>query len=1009
MNDDTAAQLSQLNTIWELVEQDASFFLQIVPGILPIATRSELPIRQWVADFLALTFTTPNLSIDNKEKLGLQCLDTLINFIQFDDTVILKSIIRCCCAVYPIIFRYVSAQQNQSVWNQITQIKSRIFQLWDSKNRGIRIACIKFIQTIIQTQTLGTKDPRLINKSDISLNLIMPTHPFLNSHDLEAEAKGFLDRLIENMDPLIITATLNCLIVLAKHRTDINTQIINGILSFSPIDDTFEEHDDAKLHIQTRSLIKNIIIVLTNFLRSNSAGPLAAKINQYLSTQEKFDMQDDNSRKRFFSDVNHFSTKRIKTENSNSQKNLGIPPNASIISLFMLNQMKKDNPLLSIDVTQLPHELVARIAIESLLYVKHDYFERNINILRSRLLEQIQLTTVTKTEENKSANDSLKNITDTEEDDYEPSDVSTFPLDENAMKIRNSQIKEKNPYEKTIKVVPFELPDPQPFTPSSLTKQFYAVIDRLFLNVFKDTSDDTKHTRILNLESLKTNKWNKQSWIRLISRLCTRGFVISKESKEKNNDQISFSHFVRNKLLEYVLSYFKERIQFAVTWLSEEWYNDHLMLRKSKEELLTWEGPQYEKWTLMVLDGILPFVEGTNKAFLRFLSDLPELSVTCIHRLRILCLDPERSKLGFAALHFISPPVTRFYRLPEFNNLNQKNEIVQTYEENDTIDQEKSGYYTRIMAGEDGLWRSQLHSLRHEIGTTGSNAELQRLETLTKSVRDESLLEEESGYEKSTPRQQIWTGTSRVIESLQKEIDLLKVSRNAAITSCESERKAREALLKRYMAIKEIVERLQVENENFSSILARKERTFKEGIEKRKELEMKVEKLEKRNSELEDECSGDRKRIREMNDEIIRKVSQLYKAEKEYDTLGKEILSLEKKYRVELECLSNQVSFLQKLREEDGKHIQRFEEEIKQLSLENVAEREMIQKIQKQFEESQEQYANNFQEILDALRKRVESSEKENEKNIDQANEVLRELNNLNNKMRLVNIGGLNR
>ncbi|KAG5439815.1 hypothetical protein PCANB_000097 [Pneumocystis canis] len=308
---------------------------------------------------------------------------------------------------------------------------------------------------------------------------------------------------------------------------------------------------------------------------------------------------------------------------------------------------------------------------------------------------------------------------------------------------------------------------------------------------------------------------------------------------------------------------------------------------------------------------------------------------------------------------------------------------------------------------EDGIWRSQLHSLRHEIA--GTSAELQRLENLTKNVREEGLTEEESTYEKSTPRQQIWTGTSRVIESLQREIDSLKISRNAAITSCESEKKAKEALLKRYMAIKEIVERLQVENENFSSILARKERTFKEGMEKRKELEMKVQKLEKRNLELEGECVGDRKRIKEMNDEILRKVSQLYKAEKEYNALGKEIMSLEKKYRVELEYLSNQVSFLQKLREEDEKHIQRFEAEIKQLSLENVAEREMIQKIQKQLEESQEQYATNFQEILDALRKRVESSEKENEKNIDQANEVLRELNTLNNRIRLVNISGLNR
>ncbi|KAG4303577.1 hypothetical protein PCK1_000095 [Pneumocystis canis] len=664
MNDDTTAQLSQLNTIWELVEQDASFFLQIVPGILPIATRSEPAIRQWVADFLALTFTTPNLSIDNKEKLGLQCLDTLVNYVQFDDIVLLKSIIRCCSAIYPIIFRYTCTQQNVLVWNQMTQIKTRIFQLWNSKHKGIRIACIKFIQIIIQTQTLGTKDPRLINKSDISLNLILPKHPFLHSLDLETEAKGFLDKLIENihekpLDPLIITATLNCLTILAKYRLDINTKIINGILSFSPIDDTLKEKDEIKLQIQTRSLIKNITIVLTNLLRNNATGSLTERVNQYLSMQEKFDMQDDNSRKRFFSDINHFSAKRIKTENLNSYKSVEIPENASVISFFTLTEMKKDNPLLSIDVTQLPHELVARITIENLLYIKHDYFERSINILRSRLLEQTQQTLLSKTEENKLVKNPLKNIVDIDDDDYEPSDTYVFQSDENIVKVRNSQAKEKNYQEKNMKVTPFELPDPQPFTPSSLTKHFHAVIDRLFLNVFKDTSDDTKHMRIFNLESLKTNRWNKQSWIRLISRLCTRGFITLKETDD-NNDQISFSHFVRNKLLEYVLSYFKERIQFAVTWLSEEWYNDHLMLRKSKEELSTWEGPQYEKWTLMVLDGVLPFVEGTNKAFLRFLSDLPELSATCIYRLRILCLDPERSKLGFAALQYLimlRPPV----------------------------------------------------------------------------------------------------------------------------------------------------------------------------------------------------------------------------------------------------------------------------------------------------------------------------------------------------------------
>ncbi|KTW29312.1 hypothetical protein T552_01267 [Pneumocystis carinii B80] len=667
MNEETSTQLSQLNTIWELVEQDATFFLQIVPGILPIAARSELVIRQWVAKFFALLFTTPNLSIDNKEKLGLQCLETLVNYVQFEDIILLKNIIQSCSALYPIIFRYTCMEQNITVWNQMTHIKTRILQLWESKHKGIRISCIKFVQNIIQTQTLGTKDPRLINKSDISLNLIPPKHPFLHSIDLEAEAKGFLDRLIENiyekpLDPFIISATLNCLTVLAKNRLDTNTKIINGILGFNPIDDTIKAPDDIKMQIQIRSLIKNITIVLTNLLRNNSAGSLASKISQYLSTQEKFDMQDDISRKRFFSDITHFSVKRVKIENLNPQENIEINHNSSIISLFALSQIKKDNPLLSIDITQLPHELVARIVIENLLYVKHDHFERCINILRSRLLEHSQQI-ASKIEDNKSSKEALANITDIEEDDFELSEASIYQSNKNVSKIRDLQVKqEKNYQEKGIKAISFELPDQQPLTPSLITKHFHNVMDRLFLNAFKNTtSDDQKPARILDIETLKTSKWNKQSWIRLISRLCTRGLVTSNDIHKNNyKDQASFSHFVRNKLLEYVLSYFKERIQFAVTWLSEEWYNDNLMLRKSKEECLTWEGPQYEKWTLMVLDGVLPFVDGSNKAFLRFLSDLPELSETCIHRLRILCLDPDRSKLGFAALQYLimlRPPV----------------------------------------------------------------------------------------------------------------------------------------------------------------------------------------------------------------------------------------------------------------------------------------------------------------------------------------------------------------
>jgi symplekin len=48
------------------------------------------------------------------------------------------------------------------VWSKLTQLKARILNLSDqSSNEGLRILCVKFVETVIATQTPGIKDPRV--------------------------------------------------------------------------------------------------------------------------------------------------------------------------------------------------------------------------------------------------------------------------------------------------------------------------------------------------------------------------------------------------------------------------------------------------------------------------------------------------------------------------------------------------------------------------------------------------------------------------------------------------------------------------------------------------------------------------------------------------------------------------------------------------------------------------------------------------------------------------------
>ncbi|KAF8449762.1 hypothetical protein BGX38DRAFT_1303591 [Terfezia claveryi] len=176
----TTEQLAQLRKARTLCLQDDVYWPRIFEGILPILKSGVPELRRWGVEFIAESFSTPSLDDSRKTHLALKALDTLVDLIHENEAESLKC---------------TNPTKNEE-WQKMGSIKQRILWLWDSGPSGVKLCCIKFVQRVIQVQTPGVTDPRLANKSEISLAAVPSNHPLLPISALEAEAQGLLDRLL---------------------------------------------------------------------------------------------------------------------------------------------------------------------------------------------------------------------------------------------------------------------------------------------------------------------------------------------------------------------------------------------------------------------------------------------------------------------------------------------------------------------------------------------------------------------------------------------------------------------------------------------------------------------------------------------------------------------------------------------------------------------------------------------------------------------------------------------
>lgn len=194
-----------------------------------------------------------------------------------------------------------------------------------------------------------------------------------------------------------------------------------------------------------------------------------------------------------------------------------------------------------------------------------------------------------------------------------------------------------------------------------------------------DESQKTKATKS-GFNRLAATDYGRDAWVTILSRLATRANAGLEDPDDGIKDEFAvksakgglpIGEAVRDGLFNYIIHDWKKRIDVAISWLNEEWYNDKILAKSSQGSANNGtnghaasgaDKPQgnYQRCALRMFDGILGFIEHTDKILLRFLSEIPALDRDILSRVKIMARDPERIDLACSALQYLymfRPPV----------------------------------------------------------------------------------------------------------------------------------------------------------------------------------------------------------------------------------------------------------------------------------------------------------------------------------------------------------------
>lgn len=246
------------------------------------------------------------------------------------------------------------------------------------------------------------------------------------------------------------------------------------------------------------------------------------------------------------------------------------------------------------------------------------------------------------------------------EPDYEPLDVGANAAEEAAAITAEDAELEPD----LVSLGPFVLPQPPPLTEEEAGDVGRSAVSRVFgmIDAVETTPSpaQSKTQQQLGFARLAGSTFDRDAWVILLTRLATRAPAGLEGGDKTKGDvgrrQPTISDSIRETLYRYILEDFRARLKIGITWLNEEWYNDRVRMKVANSE----RGDEdeeptvtlyYDTWVLRLLDGFLPYLDSRDiKVLVRFLSEVPEVTIAITQRVASLAKDPERVNLTVQAL-----------------------------------------------------------------------------------------------------------------------------------------------------------------------------------------------------------------------------------------------------------------------------------------------------------------------------------------------------------------------
>ncbi|KAI0402044.1 mRNA cleavage and polyadenylation specificity factor complex subunit [Xylaria palmicola] len=673
-------QIRQLEDARKLVLKDVSYYPQVIQASLPIIGPSALvEFRRWGSEFLAEAFATPAVPLANKETLSLVVLDTLKALVEDpkQDVLVLRSVIQAAASIYPLAMRWIiNNSYDSTTWEKMTAIKTRIRDIWDTAPLTVRICCVKFVQRVVLAHTSSINpEPRRGDPLDISRNMVPPSHPALDGDQLEAEASGLLDRMLsildnENSDPLLVDATLNTLSILVRQRPKTSSRIISTLFNFNPLRLASAGPLTPKTKVLVKSMEKTTRMLLTHLYRRDPQNPLAGRMQQYVErlVRSRAEIFDENGRKRAMVDqAGAVEAKRQRTATLSTQPQIEITPlKTGANTLAEVFTFTNNDALKKFSVSDtIPAPLAAKISVRTIAQLDAGILQRAIDGVRARLA-----TFHAAHQQPINPETAPLDVEEDDDDDYEPNYYAAEDTEQLLNKLDSSPSGERRelqaPVLGALALPSFKLPSPPTLDPEQAARVGQGAIVRVFSTMHTLEDPSSKKSKA-GLNRLAASSYDRDSWVTVLTRLATRANAGLDETLVKDEGTalalptVSMSDSIREMLYAYVLEDFRKRIDVAVTWLSEEWYKERVQQRFAPSPNRPLDVPgNYEKWTLRLVDAFLPYLHSQDKVMTRFLSELPELTVSILSRLTTLCRDPSLVNLALTSLYYLvifRPPV----------------------------------------------------------------------------------------------------------------------------------------------------------------------------------------------------------------------------------------------------------------------------------------------------------------------------------------------------------------